>query len=393
MNDREAFSFFGFAEGARAGRRGSACGRPRTLPFEQIGQSAVKRLWRQKSEFTNPSDDTPRVRTALVSDLHLGTLSDSDVLRHPHVRERLLAALDGVDRLVLLGDVLELREAPVGEILRRAQPFLDELREAFRGEVVVVPGNHDHHLVSRWLEDRGDEPLGLEHHMESELLGLPMAYPGLWLRDGVYATHGHYLDAHMTIPRIEAIAIGAVARLTRGLPTGARTPDDYESVLAPIYAFSYALAQSRTARSLGTDTSRRVWARLNGRGLGARALGGLAIPLAVAGLNRAGLGPYEGKITRQALRRSGVDAMAALVSHLGIDAEHVIFGHTHRPGPLPSDLDWQAPAGPRLVNTGSWLLETGLTAEHAGTSPYWPGTMVLVDDDGPPRVERVPIRI
>ena len=360
------------------------------MSFEQIGQSAVKRLWRQKSEVTDPSDDTPRVRTALVSDLHLGTLSDSDVLRHAHVRERLFAALDGVDRLVLLGDVLELREAPVREILRRAQPFLGELRGAFSGEVVVVPGNHDHHLVARWLEDRGDEPLGLEHRMESELLGLPMAYPGLWVRDGVYATHGHYLDAHMTIPRIEAIAIGAVARLTGGLPAGARTPGDYESVLAPIYAFSYALAQSRTARSLGTDMSRKVWARLDGRrGLASRALGGVGIPLAVAGLNRAGLGPYEGRITRQALRRSGVEAMEALVRHLGIDAEHVIFGHTHRPGPLEGDHDWQAPGGPRLTNTGSWLLEMGLTAEHAGRSPYWPGTAVFVDDEGAPRVERL----
>ena len=329
------------------------------------------------------------MRTALVSDLHLGTMSDSDVLRHAHVRERLWAALEGVDRFVLLGDVLELREAPLAEILRRSRPFFDELRDRFSGEVVIVAGNHDHHLVSRWLEDRGEEPLGLEHRMESEILGLPMAYPGLWLREGVYATHGHYLDAHMTIPRIEAIAIGAVARLTGGLPAGRRTPDDYESVLAPIYAFSYALAQSRTARSLGTDTSRRVWARLNRRGLGARALGGVAIPLAVAGLNRAGLGPYEGKITRQALRRSGVDAMAALVSHLDIGAEHVIFGHTHRPGPLPSDHDWQPPGRPRLTNCGSWLLETGLTAEHAGKSPYWPGTMVVVDEKGPPSVERL----
>jgi len=363
------------------------------VSFEQIGHSAVKRLWRQKSEVTDRADHTPPVRTAVISDLHLGTLSDADVLRLAHVREELWQALDGVDRLVLLGDVLELREAPVREILRRAQPFLDGLAEHFGGEVVVVPGNHDHHLVARWLEDRADEPLELEHRMESPLLDLPLAYPGLWLRDDVYATHGHYLDAHMTIPRIEAIAIGAVARLTGGLPAGRRTPDDYESVLAPIYAFSYALAQNRTARSLGTDTSRRVWARLNARGLGARALGGLAIPLAVAGLNRAGLGPYEGRITRQALRRSGVQAMAALVSHLGVPAGHVIFGHTHRPGPLPGDHDWQAPTGPRLTNTGSWLLETGLTAEHAGKSPYWPGTMVVLDDDGPLRVERVPIRI
>ena len=328
------------------------------------------------------------MRTVIISDLHLGTVSETDVLQRADAREALFNALGNADRLILLGDVLELREAPLRDILRRAEPFLADLR-AWGGDVVVVPGNHDHHLVERWLDER-DEPLGLEHRFEEHLLGLPAAYPGLWIRDDVYATHGHYLDAHMTIPRFEGIAIGAIARLTGGLPEGPRTPSDYEGVLAPVYAFSYWLAQARTSKSLGTDMSRRVWARIDRRrGLGARALGSVAIPLAVAGLNRAGLGPYEGKITRQALRRSGVEAMEALVAQLGIEAEHVIFGHTHRPGPLSGDHDWQAPGGPRLTNTGSWLLEKGLTAEHAGKSPYWPGTMVVVEDEGAPRVERL----
>ena len=29
------------------------------------------------------------------------------------------------------------------------------------------------------------------------------AYPGLWLREDVYATHGHYLDCHLTVPTVE----------------------------------------------------------------------------------------------------------------------------------------------------------------------------------------------
>ena len=32
-----------------------------------------------------------------------------------------------------------------------------------------------------------------------------VAYPGLWLRPDVYATHGHYLDCHMTVPRVECL--------------------------------------------------------------------------------------------------------------------------------------------------------------------------------------------
>ena len=50
------------------------------------------------------------MRTLLISDLHLGTRLEYDVLRRPATLERLLAALEGVDRLVLLGDIVELMD-------------------------------------------------------------------------------------------------------------------------------------------------------------------------------------------------------------------------------------------------------------------------------------------
>jgi hypothetical protein len=37
-------------DGGRAGLTRSGASRERTVPLEQIGHSAVKRLWRQKSE-------------------------------------------------------------------------------------------------------------------------------------------------------------------------------------------------------------------------------------------------------------------------------------------------------------------------------------------------------
>ena len=55
--------------------------------------------------------------SALVSDLHLGTRSGADLLRHAWVRERFLEAVRGADELVLLGDTLELREGPAREAL------------------------------------------------------------------------------------------------------------------------------------------------------------------------------------------------------------------------------------------------------------------------------------
>ena len=53
-----------------------------------------------------------RVRTLVISDLHLGANTRADLLRRAELREPLLEAVRGVDRLVILGDALELRDGP-----------------------------------------------------------------------------------------------------------------------------------------------------------------------------------------------------------------------------------------------------------------------------------------
>ena len=96
--------------------------------------------------------------SAVISDLHLGLGSGADLLRREDIRERLVDALDGVDRLVLLGDVLELRDRPLTEALAAAEPVMAALGEAMAdGEIVIVAGNHDHHLIEPWLERRALE--------------------------------------------------------------------------------------------------------------------------------------------------------------------------------------------------------------------------------------------
>ena len=57
-------------------------------------------------------------------------------------------------------------------------------------------------------------------------------------------------------------------------------------------------------------------------------------------------------------------------------AAHVIFGHTHRPGPLPGDeqAEWTTLSGTRLWNTGSWLYEGALITGR--DSPYLPGNVL-----------------
>jgi hypothetical protein len=52
--------------------------------------------------------------------------------------------------------------------------------------------------------------------------------------------------------------------------------------------------------------------------------------------------------------------------------------------------EWRTPAGTRLHNTGCWVFETHFMGRlPRGESPYWPGGAIALDDEGPPRLERL----
>lgn len=360
------------------------------------------------------------MRTIVVSDLHLGAHREVDVLRRDAPLRTLCTALEGVDRLVLLGDALELRQAPLRHVLDIAVPSIAALGAALgpAGEIVLVTGNHDHHLVQPWLDRRelaaGVGPLGLEQWLGEDDLGTPdavgvlvdaarparlrVAFPGVWLRPDVYAMHGHYLDRLTTLPTMERIALGAMGRVVGPVPEGrgAAAIEDFESGLRPVYAWMHAVAQSPAGAwsAGGQTTSARTWKMLAGDGrrdVRAQALA-RAFPLAIAALNRARLGPLDADISGPQLRRSALRAFAEVVWRLGIEADHVAFGHTHRAGPLPGDdpHEWRVHGtGASLHNCGSWVVEPIL---HSGDSegPYYAGRAIVLDDDGsPPRLERL----
>jgi hypothetical protein len=312
---------------------------------------------------------------------------------------------------VLLGDALELRQGPLREAMDAARPFFADVGAALGadGEIVLVPGNHDHALVAPWLERRrrdGDPPpLALAETATWEAgdavavlaeaaapARVTLAYPGVWLRDDVYATHGHYGDRHLTVPTIERLSAGAMARIVGALPADGAGPDDYEAALAPIYAWSYALAQHAPKDATGTHgVSVRAWKVIAGDGhrpLRRRALAAL-FPLSVAAVNRAGLGPVHADVSGEELGRAGARAMGAAVDRLGVGAAHVLFGHTHRAGPRPGDdpAVWTAASGARLHNTGCWVYEPQFLGGEPYASPYWPGVAIKVGETGPP--ERV----
>jgi hypothetical protein len=363
------------------------------------------------------------VRTLVVSDLHLGAGSGADVVRRPVPRAALIEALGDVDRLVLLGDVLELRHGPRRDALAAAKPFFEELGRVLAGrKIVVLAGNHDHALVESWSRDRDEAaeptPLGLEQRFPAEdassMLAtlaswagparLSAAYPGLWLRPDVYATHGHYLDCHLTIPTMERLGIGMTARVQGRSADEFATVGDYEAVTAPVFAWIDAVArQAPTGSTLNGQSTVRAWRALAGKGrntrrgttgngfdLRSRALAG-AFPFAIAALNRAGIGSFQADISTAELRRAGLRAMGEVAARLGLGDAHVIFGHTHRAGPLLSDVDaeWRGPGGARLLNSGCWTYDSYFVTDTPGESPYWPGGAVLVEDDGPPALLRL----
>jgi Calcineurin-like phosphoesterase len=343
------------------------------------------------------------VRTAIISDLHLGVASDEDVLRDASIRRALFEEIAGADRLVLLGDVVELRNLPVGPSLERARPFFEELGEAVGEiEVVLVPGNHDARLAEPLLDElsiAGESALGLEQRyapspgplaMIDGWLGrarLQPAYPGVWLRDDVYATHGHYMDVHLSLPRAECVAAATLMRFL-GRPPQRATPSDYERVLRPLYSFAYGLAQVLAPRRRRNGPFEHWWEVLAGetKGLSWRARAGrAAFPAAIRSLNALLRADFDPDVSPAAIFRSGVAAGTELAVRLGIDDVHVITGHTHRGGPLPNESEWPLPRGGRLHNTGSWVFATAFHHPGRPPSPYWPGSVTWIEDDAPPR--------
>jgi Calcineurin-like phosphoesterase len=344
--------------------------------------------------------------TALLSDLHLGCAPGCDLVRDAEIQARLLRALEPADTVVLLGDAFELRDRPMGEVVALAGPFIEELGAALGdARLVIVPGNHDHRLAEPLLDRRSlgrPRELGLQQRFKptagpaaaiARRLGrarVELAYPGLWIRDDVYATHGHYLDCHLTVPRVECLVVAASERLLGGLPQDPN-PEDYERILAPVYSFSYGFAQAGGPARIGAGSapSLRVWWRVNGGGGGrSRVLGSVIFPAAVRVASRGLRRPFEADVSAAAIARGGLAAMREVVRRLGIEAEHVIYGHTHHPGPRAGDAG-QADPRPSLHNCGSWTYTPGLCGRSASESLFWPGSVIWVGDEGPPERREV----
>jgi hypothetical protein len=168
-----------------------------------------------------------------------------------------------------------------------------------------------------------------------------------------------------------------------------------------MYAWIESVAQRDGSRLANGSLQVRAWRALQAPGGGGRprlALASLrrsslklAFPVVVATLNRAGIGPLRTDVSGQELRRAGLRAFGEVVARLDVDASHVIFGHTHRAGPLPRDQasEWKASTGASLINSGSWVHDPSFMGPDRGDNPYRPGFTVAVEDDGVPQLRNL----
>jgi hypothetical protein len=253
-------------------------------------------------------------------------------------------------------------------------------------EVIVVPGNHDAELLRSWVLGRDGElavdalvprdatPTLARLTSWLEPARVRVRYPGVWLSDRVWATHGHYLDRHLLPEAAYGIARGALGRL----PSDHATPADYERAGGPSLTRIEALVTRWLPRPLAelADDLAELMRAATMPGIPRKLFSRRTSPLT------------SGLLGAQ-MRRASLPALARVVHRLGIDAEWVIFGHVHRAGPLAGDdlRRWLGPGGrPRMVNSGSWVYEPLLVHHAIPPHPYWPGHAILLEGDGDPRV-------
>jgi hypothetical protein len=325
------------------------------------------------------------VKTLVVSDFHLGSRLRHDVLVRPPARDRLLAALNDIDRLVLLGDTVELLEGRPQRALSVAAPILSAIGRTLGPdrEVIVVVGNHDLPMVAPWVRAQGRDlaldsvvPANATPALASVVAALQPArvevrYPGVWLADRIYALHGHYLDRHLLPESSVGLARGLLGRL----PRDGADPIEYELAGGPRITRLEAWITRWLPRPLA-ELAEELFELVRASSMPTRER---LVPRWLA--------PVTSVLLGLQMRRASIPALARVLHRLSVDAELVLFGHVHRLGPVAGDdpAEWRGPSGsPRLANTGSWVYEPRLVHHLEPPHPYWPGGAILLQDGREP---------
>lgn len=303
------------------------------------------------------------MRTLVISDIHLGQGGGISVLTRPRPLAMLLDALDRHDRLVLLGDTVEMQEVHPAQSFPVAEPVLRAIAERLgpHKQVLLLPGNHDHALVREWAQAAGPglarENVVPPNASESlarvvSWLGatrVEVHYPGVWLGDGVWATHGHYLNHYL-----RPMSSYGFRPPTAVAPA---TPAESEHVVEDPASEPHFRDGMLPERWLDRHWPTR-------------------------------LAPLSSFLLDRQMQRHALPAMVGVVQALDVEADWVIFGHVHRRGPRDRDdpARWSGEGGrPRLLNTGCWRYEPVVVRRLDAEASYWPGGAVSIGDDGIPR--------
>ena len=199
-------------------------------------------------------------------------------------------------------------------------------------------------------------------------------YPGVWLSDRVWATHGHYLDRHLLPTSAFGIARGLLGRL----PREEALPVDYERAGGPSVTRVEAWLTRWLPRPLATmveDFAELVRAA--------------TMPRVPKPLLHRRFAPLLAAVLGMQMRRASIPALARVVYSLGIDADWVLFGHVHRLGPLHGDIRLAMAGGRRPPADRQYRL-VGLRA--AAAPPGGGRPPVLARRRGAARGRRGPAR-
>jgi len=359
------------------------------------------------------------LRALVISDTHFGAWTGRDLLREDFFLERLAPALEGIDEVILLGDLFDFLFGSVGDAVDASDGLLRLIAERLVGKrLVFLAGNHDHHLVHRDAENRleaqlaaGFSPpdLAAAHRLSKDdetrpgpgffrsfltrrLPGVEVeiAYP-TYSFAGVLCTHGHYLDPHARLSgsRGDRLLTRTLWAIATGGPEQPKTIEDYESVITLLTEWLYVAAQMPH----GTHAQQNVFRA-------AERAGRLeyALKLPQRGLKRLrGERPAPEKpparpaypaasvVSPSDPSEHALEAFAKVVENLGWgeESDRIVFAHTHQPLACV-----QASGGSRsrYWNTGSWIYEPDLGSRQAYARYLryaWPGTAVVIDDEEP----------